>query len=199
MNEVWVRTNPRIYYAAAATAAIVCLLPGVAARLAGIGATMTWPWICAAAGLIVAAILAVLSRRPRVAFDGTNVRFYVRAGARVDVPVELVEAFLLGRGPTYLPGHSNDTTETTTLVVRISERAEEFNHVETTPTLAAWCGHYCTLRGTWTEPLGIELVNRLNRRLYDSQQARKKHAAADRPAANSPSAGEQPAGRQVSS
>ena len=77
-----------------------------------------------------------------------------------------------------MPGHTNDSTETTTLVVRISERAEEFNHVETTPTLAAWCGHYCTLRGTWTEPLGIELVNRLNQRLYDVQQARKKRPPA---------------------
>jgi hypothetical protein len=178
MNEVWVRTNPRIYFAAAAGLAIVCLVPGVATLLAGMGTTVTWTWIVAALGLVAAAILAVLSRSPRIGFDGTNVRFYVRAGSRVEVPVELVEGFLLGRGPTYLPGHANDTTETTTLVVRVSERAEEFNHVETTPTLAAWCGHYCTLRGTWTEPLSLALVNRLNQRLYDAQQARKKQTAA---------------------
>jgi len=178
MNEVWVRTNPRIFLAAAATLAIVCLLPGVATQLAGRGKTMNWPWFVAVVGLAIAAVLVLLSRRPRLAYDGTNVRFYVRAGSRVDVPVELVEAFLLGRGPTYLPGHANDSTETTTLVIRISERAEEFNHVETTPMLAAWCGHYCTLRGTWTEPLGIEVVNRLNQRLYDVQQARSKRTPA---------------------
>jgi hypothetical protein len=176
MNEVWVRTNPRIYYAAAATAAIVGMLPGLFVRMSFMGKTTTWWFYVAVAGFVIAAILLLLSRRPRLSFDGVNVRFYVRAGARVDVPVELVEAFLLGKGPTYLPGHANDTTETSTLVVRISERAEEFNHVETTPTLAAWCGHYCTLRGTWTEPLSVDLVNRLNQRLYDAQQASKKRS-----------------------
>jgi hypothetical protein len=179
MNEVWVRTNPRLYLAPAAGLAAVAAIPALVIAVGGFDQISLKPWLMfAAVGLAVAAVLALLSRRPRLAYDGTNVRFYVRAGSRVDVPVELVEAFLLGRGPTYLPGHTNDSTETTTLVVRISERAEEFNHVETTPTLAAWCGHYCTLRGTWTEPLGIELVNRLNRRLYDAQQARKKRPPA---------------------
>jgi hypothetical protein len=181
MNEVWVRTNSRLYLATAVGLALVASLPAVVVlAMDGFQTTVSFrPWlVVAAVGLAIAALLALLSRRPRLAFDGTNVRFYVRAGSRVDVPVELVEAFLLGKGPTYLPGHANDTTETTTLVVRVSERAEEFNHIETTPTLAAWCGHYCTLRGTWTEPLSIDLVNRLNQRLYDAQQARKKRAAA---------------------
>jgi len=199
MNEVWVRTNPRIYFAAAAGVAIACLLPGLVIQLNFLGKTSTWWLPVALTGIVAAAILVVLSRRPRVAFDGTNVRFYVRAGSRVDVPVEMVEGFLLGRGPTYLPGRSNDTTETTTLVVRISERAEEFNHVETTPTLAAWCGHYCTLRGTWTEPLGIELVNRLNQRLYDVQQARKQRAVAGAPAAGKQAASTPAAERQLHS
>src|SRR5687768_70368 len=132
MNEVWLRTNARLYLLPAAGLAIICLLSGVVIQVSGLGKTMGEPWfVVAAVGLTVAAGLALLSRRPRLACDGTNVRFYVRAGSPVDVPVELVEAFLLGRGPTYLPGHADDSTETTTLVVRISERAEEFNHVET--------------------------------------------------------------------
>jgi hypothetical protein len=183
MNEVWVRTNSRLYLLPAAGLAAIAAIPALVISVGGFGEQISLqPWLVVAAiGLSIAAVLVLLSRRPRLAYDGTNVRFYVRAGSRVDVPVELVEAFLLGRGPTYLPGHANDSTETTTLVVRFSERAEEFNHVETTPTLAAWCGHYCTLRGTWTEPLGIELVNRLNQRLYDAQQARKKRPPAPGP------------------
>jgi hypothetical protein len=180
MNEVWLRTNSRLYLTPAAGVAAVAAIPAAVIAVGGFQEQVALqPWLVVAAiGMVVAAVLTILSRRPRLAYDGTNVRFYVRAGSRVEVPVELVEAFLLGRGPTYLPGHSNDSTETTTLVVRISERAEEFNHVETTPTLAAWCGNYCTLRGTWTEPLSIDVVNRLNQRLYDVQQARKKRAQA---------------------
>jgi hypothetical protein len=86
------------------------------------------------------------------------------------VPIELVECFLLGQGPTWLPGKKYAKTETVTLVVRLAERAVEWSHRSTHPMLGTWCDGYITIRGTWCEPLSLDLVNRLNQRLAEVQQ-----------------------------
>src|SRR3546814_13425823 len=59
----------------------------------------------------------------------------LRAGAPAEVPVELVEAFLLGAGPAMLPGKRDDRTEARVLSIRLAERAEDWAHVETKPAL----------------------------------------------------------------
>ena len=173
MNQVWLRANSKPFVplsAALVVAAFAAAATGFAAfEAAGWGRTACAT--TAVAATLAAALLAYLARKPRLAFDGHRVLFYVRFGPPIAVPVELVEAFLLGRGPTFLPGRDHDPAETATLVVRIAERAEDFNKVDTAPMLAGWCGHYVTLRGTWTEPLGLDVVNRLNQRLYDVQHA----------------------------
>ncbi len=146
---------------------------GVSAMRAAVATSGLGWWIAAGAALALAVVLVVWSRRPRLAFDGRNLLLYIRNGSAIRVPIDLVEAFLMGKGPTYLTGKDDYKTEARTLIIRIAERAEEFAKLETNVRLAAWCGHYVTLRGTWTEPLDIDLVNRLNQRLYDAQQKLK--------------------------
>jgi len=170
MFEIWLQGNRRVYQPAIFVAVVVAVASSAAALLANSKAV----WIGVAAVAAVAAVaLWAASRRPRMAFDGRRLLLRVRRGSPVAVPIELVEGFLLGKGPTFLSGRDDYKTETTTLVVRVAERAEEFRKIETDVRLAAWCGHYCTLRGTWTEPLSVDVVNRLNQRLYDVQQAAK--------------------------
>jgi hypothetical protein len=113
--------------------------------------------------------------RPRIVFEGATVRLNVGKGHPVAVPVELVEAFLIGKGPAYLNGRDDYKTETATFIVKIAERAEEYAKLPTQVRIAAWCGGYVTFRGTYTEPLSVDLVNRLNQRLHDVQ-----HATAER-------------------
>jgi len=173
MNEVWLRANSKPFVPLSAALVVAACASAAAGfawfEAAGFGRAAAAT--TAVAAILAALLLAYLSRKPRLVFDGRRVLFYVRFGAPVAVPVELVEAFLLGRGPTFLPGRDHDPAEVATLVVRIAERAEEFNKVDTAPMLAGWCGHYVTLRGTWTEPLGLDVVNRLNQRLYDVQHS----------------------------
>lgn len=167
MSEVWLHANRRLFVGPILVAVIA------AGALAMRGAVATsglgW-WIAAGVALLVAVVLAVWARRPRIGFDGRSLLLYVRNGSAIRVPIDLVEAFLMGKGPTYLSGKDDYKTEARTLIVRIAERAEEFAKLETNVRLAAWCGHYVTLRGTWTEPLDVDLVHRLNQRLYDAQQ-----------------------------
>lgn len=175
MTEIWLQANRRPYFAPLVLSVVTAVISGFMASTPWTvkhGGFLKW-WIAAIVAASAAVSLWLASRRPRIAFDGRRLLLRVRTGSPVEVPIELVEGFLLGKGPTFLNGRDDYRTETTTLVVRIAERAEEFRKVETNVRVAAWCGHYCTLRGTWTEPLSVDLVNRLNQRLYDVQQAAK--------------------------
>jgi hypothetical protein len=170
MAEIWLQANTRVF--APSIALATATASGCAVMASLNPHELGWTLGAAvAAGAVLALWLA--SRRPRLAFDGRSLLLRVRQGPPVAVPIELVEGFLLQKGPAFLDGRDDYHTETTTLVVRIAERAEEFRKVETNVRVAAWCGHYCTLRGTWTEPLSVDLVNRLNQRLHDVQQAAK--------------------------
>lgn len=170
MSEVWLHANRRLFVGPILLAAIAA--GGFAMRAAVATSSLGW-WIAAGVALLVAVLLAVWACRPRIGFDGRRLLLYIRNGSAIAVPIDLVEAFLMGKGPTYISGKDDYKTEARTLIIRIAERAEEFAKLETNVRLAAWCGHYVTLRGTWTEPLDIDLVNRLNQRLYDAQQKLK--------------------------
>jgi hypothetical protein len=85
----------------------------------------------------------------------------LRIGRPVRVPVDVVECFLLGQGPSLLPG-ANPAAETANVIARLSEKSPEWSHVEVNRLLGSWCGGYVTIRGTFCEPLNVDVVNRLN-------------------------------------
>lgn len=169
MPEVWLSANRRIL---ALGAVLPAALAGVGAAL-GAGwlsfaeyAAVRWGgWALLALSLLALSNLAWQARRPRLAYQAGKMLVYLRAGAPVRVPLEVVEGFLLGQGPSFLPGKRQAEREAATLVIRLAERAEEWAKVEVKPALGYWCGHYITIRGAWCEPLSVALVNRLNARL----------------------------------
>lgn len=169
MSEIWLRNNTRALW-------FGIVLPGV---LLAFGILLA-SGIAAPASLIVrlfggllslGALLALLTllsqlRQPRLVYRDGFLDVRLRPGGPVRVPIEIVEGFLLGQGPSHLPGRRYRTTETRTLVIRLAEAAEEWAKVEGIPTsLGKWCGGYITIQGTWCEPLDVALVNRLNARL----------------------------------
>jgi hypothetical protein len=182
MKHVWLRTNRRVMLALAVPLALLAAAAAVA-----IADPWQWGWIARGVGIAVAvpavlglAALLLLARQPRVAFADGRVLFYVRLGRATAIPLDVVECFLLGQGPALLPGEQYAQTATTTVVVRLCERAEEWSRGEFHPLLAAWCDGYITLRGTWCEPLTVDVVSRMNRLLHEaSQQAARDRAAAE--------------------
>jgi hypothetical protein len=169
MGPVWALLPPAVCAAATVYPAVTGWAP-------------RWLWISTAIVCFLLCDLCVLLwlflARPRIVFDGANVVLNVGLARPAVVPVELVEAFLLGKGPAYLTGKDDYKTEATTLIVKLAERAEEFAKLPTNVRIAAWCGHYVTFRGTWTEPLSVALVNRLNERLHAVQHAEVAERAA---------------------
>ena len=115
--------------------------------------------------MLLTVVVARQLLRPRIAYGDGHVQFYLRAGAPIAVPVQIVEAFFLGQGPAYLPGMAEDSQETVNLVARLSQKEAEWQKLEVKPALGRWCEGYVSIRGTWCEPLTNEVIRRLNRRL----------------------------------
>jgi hypothetical protein len=166
MTEVWLAPNRRVL--ALATLPVGILGGLSAAILAGAGPFSVR--VVAGGMLIVSFVLAIglwlQWLRPRIAFRGGQVLFYLRARSPVAVPVEVVEAFFLGQGPANLPVASGQA-ESVNLVARLSQRATEWAHQEVKHALGHWCDGYVTIRGTWCEPLTGAVIRRLNRRLKE--------------------------------
>ena len=138
------------------------------------GESRAWRWVGAALFIAGGALLGMLIRqlrRPRIAYQGGHVLFYLRSREPIAVPAPIVEAFFLGQGPATLPAGIRPQDETVNLVARLSQRETEWARQEVKPALGQWCEGYVTIRGTWCEPLGTELIRRLNRRLKEVQTA----------------------------
>jgi hypothetical protein len=167
MAEIWLHTNRRAL-------AFGLILPGL---LLGMGialAVVAHPvWLRAAgavvtlAGLLGLALVVRQLWQPRLAYDQRHLLVFLQAGPPHRVPIEVVEGFLLGQGPTMLPGRRYRQTEAATVVIRLADAATDWADRETKSALGRWCGGYITLRGTWCEPLSVDLVQRLNRRLSE--------------------------------
>jgi hypothetical protein len=175
MAEVWLRQNSRAIVFGMLPPGLLTLAIGVwILGLATPAPTGWWRiagWIGLSFGCLLLAVLTVQLRQPRIAYREPFLLLNLRAGQPIAVPIEVVEAFLLGMGPAMLPGRSEDRTETRTLSIRLAERAEEWAQIDVKPALAKWCGGYITIRGTWCEPLSVPLVNQLNARLAEAHAA----------------------------
>lgn len=180
MREVWLRNNSRAHFAVSCVALFAFAVCGWVAFLAwtagsAIGQAVS---LCLFAASAVVLLLAVaMSRQHRLVLDTPYVLAYLRGMQPIRIPIDIVECFLLGQGPALLPGEKHAKTETATLVVKLSDRAEEWSHVEVDPRLASWCDGYITIRGTWTEPLNVAVVNRLNVRLAEIAKSLPAQAA----------------------
>ncbi len=169
--EIWLRTNIRAVLFGTLLPLVVGLVglvlilglpgrePATWMRAVGIG-------LIVIAGITIALLLLQL-RQPRLAYCDGRLLVWLRSGAPIRVPIGAIECFWLGHGASLLPGKRNERIETQTIVIRIADKAVEWRQQEVKPQLGAWCDGYITIRGTWCEPLNIDVVNRLNRRLAE--------------------------------
>jgi hypothetical protein len=95
------------------------------------------------------------------------VLFNLRAGQPIAVPVQVVEAFFLGQGPSHLPVVAGKESETVNLVARLSQKSPNWAQMDVKEALGRWADGYVSIRGTWCEPLNGELIRRLNHRLRE--------------------------------
>ena len=170
MVQVWLAPNRRVLL-------LGMVLPGLCA-LAGLGLILAkFYWIgggLLCGGLLLLGSLTLHWNRPRIGYDKDHLLFYLRAREPIAVPIDVVEGFLLGQGPTLRPGERNRSEQARTVVVRLAEKAEEWKKQEVKPALGSWCEGYITIRGTWCEPLNVDLVQRLNQKLTAAHRSNQK-------------------------
>jgi hypothetical protein len=182
MPEVWLRTNRR---ALAVAMILVGLLLAVTlgaipvALLSG-GVPASSQAIFAGSMLIVSAVPALLlfqliraMRQPRLAYQDGELLVYLEPQTPTRVPIDIVECFFVGQGPSELPKLKGREPETQNVIVRLAEAATDWKHRDVRPAIGHWCEGYITLRGSWCEPITPALMRRLNHRLAEIHRQRK--------------------------
>jgi hypothetical protein len=178
--DVWLRGNMRPVLGLAVVVAIIGALVTAAVCFAGGPTLGNWLlcvyWI-AAAGLVAA--LAAAAMRPRLVHrvDSKSENFLevrLAPGAAHAVPLDAIECFFMGSQrlePEDAVADDQPTHRVGTLVMRVAERAKEW---QARPTFAAW-GTWedgaIVFDGRWCEPLSVELARRLSGKLVDAKRA----------------------------
>jgi hypothetical protein len=177
----WLHTNRRALWLG-----IVVLAPALAIAVGCVTMSSSeWlRWTTAAVALFLAYAIGLcvyLLLQPRLSYANERLYVRLRTGPPIQVPIDVVECFFLGQGPTLLPrpfGNRDKVEETTTIVVRLAESAEQWKHVDVKPSLGLWCDGYITIRGTWCEPITNELLKRLNGNLVAAHRELRAKAQA---------------------
>ncbi len=173
--EIWLRTNTRAMLLGAVPPSAAGLVGWI--LLVGLPGHEPAAWMRGLGGIVLVAasalILALLWQlhQPRLAYAEGHLLVWLRGGAPIRVPVEAVECFWISQAPSLLPGKRHTHTETAAVVIRIADRATEWRYQEVKRQLGKWCEGYITIRGTWCEPLSIQLIDRLNQRLAEVTRA----------------------------
>lgn len=160
-REVWLRGNVRPAVAVAASAASV----GVVAVAAAVASGMPWPLVAfltalASLALVVGGVMIWVASRPRLARrgDALEVRLMLHSVERV--PLEIVECIFRGSEPLPRPGEiaTAASFRVGTLVVRLAERAADWQTRTTFRPWGTWDDGNLVIDGRWCEPLSQATV-----------------------------------------
>jgi hypothetical protein len=116
------------------------------------------------------------TRRPRLAYEPGWLLVYLYGWTPERVPIDVVESFFRGNSSTMLTSADSDSVKTTTIVARLAEARTDWHSRPTRAQIGDWQDGYIVFRGTWCEPITIELLRDLNKRLGAAQ--RQARAAA---------------------
>ena len=177
-REVWLRANrralmlgfvPPLFVLALGVALVVGLQGQADARVwRGVG------WTLLGMAAIPVAVLLFLWKQPRMAYQSGHLLVFLQWGPPLRLPIDIVECFFLGQGPSLMPEAADESSETVTIIVRLAEAAKEWHHVDVKPSLGHWCDGYVTIRGTWCEPLNQDVAQILNDRLREVHRSRRQ-------------------------
>ncbi|MFC1758123.1 hypothetical protein ACFL2H_05060 [Planctomycetota bacterium] len=176
-RTVWLRTNRRACGVLLACTGVLVVAGGL--LLLRNGWWTVVGWLFAVIGFFGAAFVLREIIRPRLGCDGTHLLAFVGGWRPIRVPLEFVEVFFLGQGPSKLPRRMGASLENSTIVVRLAEAAKEWHKRDTNVRLAHWCEGYITLRGVWCEPISTETIRRLNGTLVETKRNLNKTGAND--------------------
>lgn len=150
------------------------------ANIVGSALIFRWPQIpilvrtVAVTGTAILALAALMvlsvSIGARVARRGDQILLRLGSLRPLNLPLDSVECFFHGQAPSPCGLGADDSLRVNSLVVRIAERDKERQQGEVPSMFGKWCGGYITMNGLWCEPISLDQLNKLNRRLVKCKQ-----------------------------
>ena len=176
MAELWLKPNRRALL-------LGMILPLVLSALAGYtiwrAREILWLQVVGAAvlggGIMVVCLLLRSCLQPRIAYRKGELLLYFSMGRPIALPIHIVECFFLGTATTPIARSGKSDTKVSTLVIRLSESAGQWNQRELKRSIGNWKDGYITILGLWCERLNPGKVNQLNARLAEVQRTDKQH------------------------
>jgi hypothetical protein len=176
-REVWLRGNLR---PAAGLAALATLLGvGLVAAAIAAGLAVAVIAVCAAAACLLAAAGGYglwMAARPRLTRAGDTLEAWLALSGPQRVPLEVVECIFRGSEPLPLPGRPAGQEDgppkfrVNTLVVRLAERATDWQARETFRPWGTWEDGHLVVDGRWCEPLTTETVRGVAAKLLEAKR-----------------------------
>ena len=181
MRETWIKPNRRVILLGLIPPVLLLLLGLVLVLLLPrggvwrIGYWVGWPLVVCAS--VAIGVLVNFLRLPRLGYENGELLVYLRRSAPDRVPIDMVECFFLGHGPSLMSSTEAKELATSTIVVRLAEAATEWHKIDVLPRLGHWCDGYIVIRGTWCEPINADVLQRLNNRLVAAHRERRVASA----------------------
>lgn len=172
--QTWLRPNRRVLFIAgvAWTVALCCGLSLI--RTSDKQPMTLFGWMVGALGAIGIARNVWSALQPRVGYANQELLLYLQGGTPVRLPIDVIECFFLGQGPSGIRQRdAGSDLESQNVVVRLAERATEWHHGHVQRGLGHWCDGYITITGTWCEPITADVVGLMNHELAKVKRKRK--------------------------
>ena len=176
---IWLRGNVR--------PVVVLAVLAKGAMLVSLGLWAWWTSAAAAAGPASGAFLAIwlaigalvlgltaAASRPRLTLVGDTLRVRLSPTRVEEVPLAVVECFFLGSQALQQPGTPRadlPTHRVGTLVMRVAERAIDYQQRPTFAPWGTWAEGAIVFDGRWCEPLSVDLARRLSASLLAAKRA----------------------------
>jgi len=174
MNEVWLRTNRRALLLGMMLPGVVCFVSWAAfGWCLATGRHWALQFVLLSIGVVafwMVGVMVYAMMRPRLGYEAGELLVYLDPTQATRVPIDIVEVFFLGQGPSELPRLKGREPETQNVIIRLAESAVDWKHRDVRPAIGHWCEGYITIRGSWCERITPEVMKRLNRRLAEVQR-----------------------------
>ena len=119
-------------------------------------------------------VMVYAMTRPRVGYEAGDLLVFLEPTQATRIPIDIVEVFFLGQGPSELPRIAGREPETQNVIIRLAESAVNWKHRDVRPAIGHWCEGYITIRGSWCERITPEVMRRLNKRLSEVKKEATK-------------------------
>ncbi|HEY2413541.1 MAG TPA: hypothetical protein VGI40_14925, partial [Pirellulaceae bacterium] len=162
MSEVWLKTNRRALVLGMVFPAVVCVVSWAGfGWCLGTGRHWALQLILLTVGVVALWMVGVMvyaMMRPRVGYELGELLVFLEPTQATRVPIEIVEVFFLGQGPSELPRLKGREPETQNVIIRLAESAADWKHRDVRPAIGHWCEGYITIRGSWCERITPEVM-----------------------------------------